>query len=186
MLQKAENFPGAGAIDVCLFEESQLGRHVSVERLHELNNLIMSSWFLTTKLIARESKNFEPPRMEFVIQLRKLGIVGRSKASLGGDVDEKEDVSNEPRHFHLVSVHVTIHELRERRLGNLLLLPVQDFCSSILDRAQRSKQGIAHGQLRRRRRRDFDCESKSRVREMISFQDSIDLFLFRDENNGGF
>jgi hypothetical protein len=152
MLQKAENFPGAGAVDVCLFEEGQLGRHVSVERLDELNNLIMSSWFLTSKLIARESKNLEPPRVEFVVQLRKLGIVGRCKASLGGNVDEKKDVPNEPRHFYFFSIHVTINELRERRFGNLLLLPVQDFCSSILDRAQRSKQGIAHGELRDRQR----------------------------------
>jgi hypothetical protein len=124
VLQKAENFPGTGAVDVCLLEESQLGGHVSVKRLDELNNLIMSSWFLPSKLIAGESKNLEPPGMEFVVQLRKLGIVAGSKASLGRDVNEKKDISNEARHFHLFSIHGTIHELCERRLGNLLLLPV--------------------------------------------------------------
>lgn len=154
LLQKAEHFPSVSAVDVCLLEESQLGRHVSVERFDELNNLIVSSRFLTTKLIAGEGKNLESPSMEFVVQLRKLGIVGRSKASFGGNVHEEEDVPNETRHFHLFAIHVTIDELRERRFGNLLLRPVQDFCSGILHRAQRFKQRIAHGEIRDRSSRN--------------------------------
>jgi len=89
LLEKGVRRHGIFAVDVSLGEPIEL-LVSTIVLAGELEDLLISSRFLTGKLIAGESKDFESLRVVLVVKLNELGIVCVCQTSFGGNVDDTE------------------------------------------------------------------------------------------------
>jgi hypothetical protein len=131
ILQEAKYFTRFGAIDMSLFEPSEF--IATVELVYEIKDLFRGSWFLSSKLIAWESKNLETTPSQVIHKLGEFGIILFGQTSLASHIGNKENMPFEVGHGYFHPLHILVNEFVKVRLGDGRFFAKDGFGSSVLD-----------------------------------------------------
>jgi len=80
---------GIPSVDSCLLKHLEFHCVSS----NKLANSFLIVWFLPSKLVAGESKNFKTPGMQKIVQLHELCVIPRGQTSFGGYIHNKAYVA---------------------------------------------------------------------------------------------
>lgn len=134
LLQEGKDLACLGPIDVVLFEPDNVIAQAKL--VDKVEDVLVSSWFLAAKLIARKAEDLEVLALELVQQLLDFGIILFGQTSFRSHIDRQQDASLEAVHLDLLARHVLIDQIVECPLHCGFLLAKNSLGYQVLCLAQ--------------------------------------------------